>query len=136
MINIVRRDPFDELLRGFFVQPVGLQQNTEKLDLPVEIRESAEAFELSAELTGVRKEDIEVNINGNVLSISAERKASPLREGERLLRSEFGYGKLGRSFQLSQEINEAEAQARYSDGVLTLLLPKKAAAQARRLTVQ
>ena len=58
------------------------------------------------------------------------------QEGERILRTERYFGKVSRSFQLAQEIDEAQVQAKYTDGVLELSLPKKTAAQARRITIQ
>lgn len=53
-----------------------------------------------------------------------------------MLRTERYFGKVSRSFQLAQEIDEAQVSAKYTDGVLELLLPKKAATQARRITIQ
>ena len=53
-----------------------------------------------------------------------------------MLRSERYVGKVSRNFQLAQEIDEAQVTAKYTDGVLELLLPKKAATQARRITIQ
>jgi len=72
-----------------------------------------------------------------VVSISAEKKRTvENKEGERVLRSERHYGKVSRSFQLGQDIDEAKAQARFADGVLELTLPKKVAASSRKLTIQ
>nr|MBL8455744.1 Hsp20/alpha crystallin family protein [Zoogloeaceae bacterium] len=82
-------------------------------------------------------EDIHVHIDGPVVSISAERKQEKaLKEGSRLLRTERYFGKVSRSFQLGQEVDEAAASARFNDGVLELNLPKKAAAQAKRLVIE
>ena len=69
--------------------------------------------------------------------VSAERREEKdVKEGERVLRSERYVGKVSRSFQLAQEIDEAQVNAKYTDGVLELALPKKAATQARRITIQ
>ena len=59
-----------------------------------------------------------------------------VKEGERVLRTERYFGKVSRSFQLAQEIDEAQVNAKYTDGVLELSLPKKAATQARRISIQ
>jgi HSP20 family protein len=89
-----------------------------------------------AELPGVKKEDIHVHVEGNTVSITAEvKQAHELQEGERLLHSERYYGKVSRSFQLGQDIDDAKAVARFNDGVLTLSLPKRMAASAKRLTI-
>lgn len=72
-----------------------------------------------------------------VVSISAERREEKdVKEGERVLRTERYFGKVSRSFQLAQEIDEGQVTAKYADGVLELTLPKKAATQARRITIQ
>lgn len=135
MSNLIYRDPLDDLLRGFFVRPVGGQ--TEALALKVDIRERENAYAIHAEIPGVKKEDIHVAIDGAIVSISAERhEEKEVKEGERALRSERYFGKVSRSFELPQEVDESQASAKYNDGVLELVLPKKAAAQARRLTIQ
>jgi HSP20 family protein len=59
-----------------------------------------------------------------------------VKEGERVLRSERYYGKLYRAFGLGQPVDEAGASAKYSDGILELSLPKKAATQAKRIAIQ
>jgi HSP20 family protein len=58
-----------------------------------------------------------------------------VKDGEQVLRTERYFGKVSRSFQLGQEIDEAKASAKFNDGVLELVLPKKAEAQARRLAI-
>jgi HSP20 family protein len=136
--NLTRRsDPFDDLFRGFFVRPVdfgGL--STEAPQMRVDVKENPDNYEVHAELPGMKKEDIHVHIDGPVVSISAERKQEKEeKEGERVLRSERYYGKVSRSFQLGQDIDEGKATAKFTDGVLSLTLPKKAEAQAKRLSI-
>lgn len=137
MTNIIRRDPFEDLFRGFFVRPVEFGNTTaEAPQMRVDVKEDNDAYQVHAELPGVRKDDIHVSIDGPVVSISAERKQEKeVKEGERVLRTERYFGKVSRSFQLGQEIDEAKASARFNDGVLELKLPKKAEAQAKRLTI-
>lgn len=89
-----------------------------------------------AELPGVKKEDISVSIDGREVAVSAEMKyEKDVKDGDTVLRSERRYGKIQRAFSLGQEVDEATAQAKYTDGVLELTLPKKAAAAAKRLAV-
>ena len=138
MANLIRRDPFDDLLRGFFVRPVdfGGGEAGEAPQMRVDVKEANDAYQVHAELPGMKKEDIHVNIDGPVVSISAERKQEKeVKEGERVLRTERYFGKVSRSFQLGQEVDEAQASAKFTDGVLELNLPKKAAAQSKRLTI-
>ncbi|MFT0851675.1 Hsp20/alpha crystallin family protein [Achromobacter sp. F4_2707] len=139
MNDIVRRDPFSDLLRGFFVRPVDFDfdVSTQAPEMRVDVKENADHYAVSAELPGVAKDDIHVNIDGQLVSISAERKQEKeTRDGERVLRTERYFGKVSRSFQLGQEVDEARASAKFKDGVLELTLPKKAPAQAKRLTIE
>ena len=137
MSNIIRRDPFEDLFRGFFVRPVDFGGNTEAPQMRVDVKENPESFSVNAELPGISKDDVHVHIDGPVVSISAERKESKEeKEGERVLRTERYYGKVSRSFQLGQEVDESRASAKFVDGVLELNLPKKAEVQAKRLTIE
>lgn len=138
MSNLIRRDPWDELMRGFFVKPVdfGNSEFSEAPQMRVDIKEDGDAYRVHAELPGMKKEDIHVHIDGPVLSISAERKQEKeVKEGERVLRTERYFGKVSRSFQLGQEIEEGRSSAKFKDGVLELTLPKTEQKQARRLTI-
>ena len=143
MSNITRRDPLDDFFRGFFVRPVDIGAgssvagvSTEAPQMRVDVKENPDSYEVHAELPGMKKEDIHVHIDGPVISISAERRQEKeVKEGERVLRTERYFGKVSRSFQLGQDIDEAKASAKFADGVLALTLPKKAEAQAKRLTI-
>ena len=103
----------------------------------VDVRDEGDNYLLEAELPGIAKEDIHVNIDGQLVSISAERKQEKeIKEGERVLRTERYFGKVSRSFQLGQEVDESRASAKFADGVLNLTLPKKAQTQAKRLNIE
>jgi HSP20 family protein len=141
--NVTRRvDPLEDFFRGFFVRPVDFgggsvaNMGTDVPQMRVDVKENADGYEVHAELPGMKKEDIHVHIDGPVVSISAERKQEKeVKEGEKVLRTERYFGKVSRSFQLGQEIDEAKASAKFNDGVLELALPKKAEAQAKRLNI-
>lgn len=140
MTSLTRLNPFDEtlddLFRGFFVKPISLD-NERPLQMRMDVKENGSAYVVHAEIPGVRKEDIQISIDGNQVGISAEVKGqSEEKQGERVLRSERYYGKVQRNFSLASEVDAATAQARYTDGVLELTLPKKAATSARRITIQ
>lgn len=137
MSNIAHYDPFEDLFRGFFVRPVEFSQGVDAPAVKVDVKEDDKAYQIHAELPGIRKEDIQVSIDGSVVSISAERKQEKeVKNGERVLRTERYFGKVSRSFQLGQDVDESQSGARFNDGVLELTLPKKAAAQAKRLAIQ
>jgi HSP20 family protein len=140
MANITRfspfEDAFDELFKGFLVRPVGTGDAL-PARFEVDIVENDGAYIVRADLPGAKKEDINVAINGNEVAISAEtRSEREVKDGERVLRAERRYGKVQRAFSLGQDVDEAGATAKYTDGVLELTLPKKVATSARRLTIQ
>ena len=139
MANLTRYTPFDELFnelsRGFFVKPFGVPAETD-LKMKVDVKEDEKSFTVQAEVPGVKKEDIQVDIDGNQISVRAEvKKEREEKKGEKTVYSERSYGMVSRSFALPVEVDEQGAKAEYKDGVLNLVLPKKANAQARRLSV-
>ena len=145
MANITRFDPFnelvDDLFKGFLVRPLAFAGRGEGgVQLPrakVDVAEKNGAYLVTAELPGVRKEDIHVAIDGAQVTIEAEaRREKEASKDERTLHSERTYGKLARSFTLPQEVDESKAEAKFKDGVLELTLPKKAAAQRKQITIQ
>jgi len=138
MANITRVDPFDDLFRGFFVRPVDFNgQPQPSPSIKMDVREQGDAYLVHAELPGVKKEDIHVVVDGNQVSISAEvRQERDVKEGERTLRSERYFGKVSRSFQLQQDLDDSRSVARFSDGVLELTLPKRVASPSKRLTIE
>lgn len=140
MANLVRFNPvddaFDDLFRGFFMRPVRME-GTPDVQIKMDVKENDKAYSVHAEIPGVKKDDIHITIDGNQVAISAEVKSEKdVKEGEKVLRSERYYGKVSRSFTLPLDVDEGSAQAKYNDGVLDLTLPKKAATQSRRVTVQ
>lgn len=138
MANITRLDPLDDLFRGFFVRPVDFNGSTQPApSIKMDVKEQGDNYLVHAELPGVKKEDIHVVVDGNQVSISAEtRQEKEVKEGERTLRSERYFGKVSRSFQLGQEIDDNQAAARFNDGILELTLPKRAASPNKRLTIE
>ena len=138
MANITRIDPLDDLFRGFFVRPVdfnGTQQQPPSIKM--DVKEQGDNYLVHAELPGVKKEDIHVVVDGNQVSISAEvKQEKEVKEGERVLRSERYFGKVSRSFQLGQEIDDTKAAAKFNEGVLELTLPKRTASPNKRLAIE
>lgn len=129
---------FPEIFRGLLTPARPGVGAPEAAEIRIEVRENAREYVVQAELPGVRKDDIQVQIDGNRVSITAEvKRESPEKpEGERVLRSERFYGPLARSFALTSEIDDHNAGARFENGILTLTLPKQAAPSARRLKIQ
>ena len=145
MVSIARYAPFDspvdQLLRGFLLRPASQSAAADADNTAVKFRadviENDKAYTVHAELPGVKKEDIQISIDGDQVSISAQvKRENEVKDGERLLRSERYTGKFYRAFALGTAIDEDAVNARYVDGVLELTLPKKAAAAAKRITIQ
>ena len=141
MANIARFNPFDDtiddLFRGFFVRPISYEGANGAAQFRVDVSENDSAYTLRAEIPGVKKNEINVSIDGDTVAISAEVKNDKdVKNGERVLRTERYYGKVYRAFTLGQPVDEASAAAKYAEGVLELTLPKKAAVQAKRVTIQ
>jgi HSP20 family protein len=141
MVNVTRFNPFDdsidELLRGFVVRPVAFEGTPKAAQaIRIDVREDENAYTVHAEIPGVKKDEIHVNIDNEQVAISAEtRNEREVKDGERMLRAERHYGKVYRAFALGQAVDQEKAIARYADGVLELTLPKKAAASSKRLTI-
>ena len=144
MANITRYDPFNDLVddffKGFLVRPVAYEggRGTESLArMKVDVAEKNGAYIVTAELPGVKKEEIQVSIDGAQVTLAAEvKREKEVAQDERVLHTERTFGKVTRSFSLPQEVDEAKAEAKYRDGVLELTLPKKTAAQRKQITIQ
>jgi HSP20 family protein len=134
-------DLFPDMFRRF-VRPVA--GSAAAFDLPGEIRidvsENEKGYEVRAEVPGVKKDDIRVTIDGNVVSIRAEvkqeKEEDKTRKGERTLVKELYYGSASRAFSLAHDVDEKAAVAKFEDGILKLSLPKKTEAASRTLNIQ
>jgi HSP20 family protein len=115
-----------------------------KFDMPdmaprikLDVSEQDGSYTVKADIPGVKKDDIDIRIDGNQVTLSAEvKKQSEKKENGRVLRSERQVGYASRSFTLASAVDEAKAEAHYENGVLELLLPKKASAASKRLTIK
>lgn len=141
MANITRFDEaFDDLLRGFFVRPVSFEGSAGQAQVGhfrVDVSETENAYTIRAEIPGVKKDDINISIDGDQVAISAEVKnEKEAKDGERVLRTERYYGKVYRAFQLGQPVDDTACAAKYADGLLELTLPKRAATSAKRIEIQ
>jgi HSP20 family protein len=149
MSNIIRSDPVQELARAFepfrdiegaFAWPRlrrWISELPPEQTIKLDVTEDDKAYRVKAELPGVKKEDITVDIDGNQVSLSAEVKREKEEKKENLVHSERFYGKTFRSFTLRQDIDRQAAVAKFADGVLELTLPKSAGKGAsQRLEIQ
>jgi len=128
-------DFFKDVAPGFYVKP--LHGDPLPAQLKVDVKETPAAYLVQAEVPGVPKEDIQVTVEGNVVTLRAEVKQQDAQHrDEKLLRSERYFGAVSRSFQLPVDIDQAQAKARYEHGVLSLTLPKKSASGGQRLSIE
>jgi HSP20 family protein len=142
----VRRDlfspVFDEFFRDFFSRPAWwpsslLDSGYSAVERArMDVVDSGSSYEITVDLPGVKKEDINVSIDGSRVLINAETKTEKVKKnGGEVIYAERSAARFARSFELPVEVTDVGAEAHYENGVLTLTLPKKSAAQAKRLTV-
>ncbi|MDR6503108.1 HSP20 family protein [Burkholderia ambifaria] len=143
MSNLTRYDPFSidpvsDLFQGLFrpLRGMTLTDEPDLASMKIDVTESDNAYKVNAELPGVAKDDIDVQVTGRTVSISAKiERNNEQKEGERVIRRERYSGAISRSFSLPGEIDDANATAAYQDGVLSLTLPKKTPAGQKKLTI-
>ena len=147
MANLTRFDPkyplsldpfrdFEALFEGSRTRP-WLQNAPDEPEIRMDVREDNDVYRVKADIPGVRKEDIHVAIDGNVVSISGEiTREKEEKKGEAVLCSERYYGRQSRTFTLRHDIDDSKAEAKYQDGVLELVLPKRTGGATRELPVK
>ena len=140
MANITRYDPFndiDDIFKGLFVRPMRFDlEGAPQMKMKIDVTKGDDTYTVKADIPGVKKDDIQVSVDGNEVTISGEiKKESEEKKGEEVLRSERYYGKVSRSFTLPHDVDEAKVVAKYADGVLKLTLPMKSKAATRKITV-
>lgn len=91
----------------------------------VNIVENKNDYGLSLAVPGMKKEDFNIDVEGNMLTISCEKEETTEQNNERYNRKEYNYSSFSRSFTLPDEVNKEKIEAKYEDGVLKLMLPKK-----------
>lgn len=110
--------------------------NSESWGPSVDIHENPDNYQIEADLPGMKKEDINIDLQGNVLTLSGERKHEAESSAGDDVRVERRYGKFIRSFTLPQNVDPENIKASYNDGVLRLLLPKKEEARPKQIKVE
>jgi HSP20 family protein len=139
MVNLTRYNPvddaFDDMFRGLLLRPMRMDVERE-LQIKLDVKEDEKNYTVHADMPGVKKEDIQVTIDGSQVSISTEVKdEKEVKEGSKLLRRERFYGKMSRTFTVDQDVDETASVAKYNNGVLELTLPKKATALSKKLEI-
>lgn len=147
-MNLVRWDPLRELedmserLNRMFARPTSTRQNgKEALTVAdwipqVDISEADQEYVITAELPGLRKEDVKITLEDGVLTVQGERKHEKEEKGTRYHRVERSYGSFVRSFTLPDVIEETNVAAEFKDGVLSIRLPKSEKAKPKAIEVK
>jgi HSP20 family protein len=105
-----------------------------KFSMPaVNVNETKEVFNLSLAAPGLSKNDFKIDIDGNMLTISAEKDEEKEEKDKNYSRREYNYSSFSRTFTIPEEVNMEKIDARYEDGVLKILLPKKEEAKSHAL---
>ncbi|MGD9551018.1 MAG: Hsp20/alpha crystallin family protein [Burkholderiaceae bacterium] len=141
MSSLVPRSIFDDFFKdlapAFYVRPLHGDALPDPSKIKIDVKEDDATYTVHAEIPGVAKDDIQVSVEGNVVSLRAEvQQKDEKKEGEKVLRSERYYGAVERSFQLPADVDAAQAKAKYDNGVLTLTLPKKQSGATQRLKIE
>ena len=117
---------FNDLFDEFFTQLPSAQRNGNTWNAPpVNVHETNDAYHLEVVAPGLQKEDFKVNVEKGLLTISYEKKTEAENKDYRTHRKEFGVRSFKRSFSVDEKINADAIEAKYENGVLKLLLPKK-----------
>ena len=131
----IGHDPMDRLFRSFLV-PAGPPAGSVDRAAPLDVRETDEEIVVTASLPGVAPEDIEVTIEDRVLSIRTESAAEDESENGSYLVRERRTGSYRRALRLPASVDAEKVDSGYEHGVLTITLPKREEAQARRIEVK
>lgn len=141
MSNLKQYDPFfsvepiSDMLQGMLRSFRGATESA--FVFKVDVSETDANYTLTAELPGVKKEDIDISVDRGTVMITAKvEKSSEQKDGERLIRRERYSGRMQRAFTLDANIDESNVDASFEDGVLRLVLPKKEANPQKRISVR
>lgn len=138
-MTLIRWNPFRTLaslpleVERFF-EDFGLSSDTVWVP-SVDVTETEDAYELKAELPGMKKEDIHVTIEDNVLCLKGEKKQESESKTKSVHRIERMYGKFERSFRIPSGVKTNEIRAKYENGILTVRLPKSEEAKRKEIPV-
>ena len=128
MRNLLRWDPYQDLN-----YPESALNNF----MPsFDVEETADSYQFIADLPGIRREDLEIQLAGNRLTISGKREASTTREGSKLYSQERSYGAFTRTFTLPEEVESGKVVAELRDGVLHLAVPKSPEVRPQKINVK
>jgi HSP20 family protein len=133
--DLARLDPFRGLDEVFNQSLMGPRLRSSGMTPRMDVHETEKGYIVKAEVPGVKKEDIKVNVDGNQVSISAQSLQESEEKSGTMLCTERSWGQYYRSFTLPQAVDDTKAKAEYHDGILELTLPKKSGGTAKSLAI-
>lgn len=124
---------FNDVMENFMNNSdLSAVKNTQPLS---NVKETEKGFEVEFALPGFSKNDVEIDVNDNVLTVSSKKEESKNEENENYTRREFYYGEFKRSYSLPKSVDQENIKATFKDGILTLDLPKKPELQPKSLKI-
>lgn len=126
---------FANLLEGLMNPESSFADYRAKQNASVNIRETADQYELHLLAPGLNKEDFKIDVDKNLLTISFEHKEESKETDEKWLRQEFKMSSFKRSFSLNEKIDAAAIKATYENGILNVSLPKKEKEEAKAVSI-
>ena len=125
-IKSVNDDISSILNRHFnsFYPDYDYENETDKLIMPIEVRDKKNEYDIRAELPGVNKNDLDISLNDGYLTITATKTEEKTEEEKSYKKSEFNYGVFSRTIQLSQEVDANKIEAKLDNGILKIIAPK------------
>jgi HSP20 family protein len=125
LIKWQHRNPLSDMVNNFFDNDLGDFFGKRFSDPSANIIENTDSFQLEIAAPGMQKDDFKINLENNILSISAELEDQKREEGKNYTRKEFYYGSFNRAFTLPKTIDLDKIKADYEQGILKVSLPKK-----------
>lgn len=134
------QDEFERMFRGFLGGGMGGSESAPSTagawSPALDVEETQDAFVLHVELPGCRPEDVEVNLEENVLTVTGERRFYDEREAEGFRRVERRFGRFHRAVRLPDRVDPDRVEASFENGLLTVSVPKAEEAKPRRIQVR
>lgn len=131
--DLMRFDPLQELMRW---EPFAELAGEETTFTPrMEVRDTTEAIVIKVDVPGVKEQDIDVSVAGNVLTLSGKREHEARTESDQYYAYERSYGSFARSLTLPEGCDAEQVKADLKDGVLTVMVPKRPSVHARRIPI-
>ena len=139
MAHLARYNPFQDFFsdfsKGFGVRPFAFPEVAEPR-IKIDVKEDEKSFTVKADIPGVKKEDIQIDVDEGRVSLRAEvKQEKEEKKGEKVVYSERNYGMVSRSFTLPADVDAKGATAQYKEGVLSVTLPKKPGGAAKRIPI-